>query len=203
MWSDFVSLWATPKRVTRVCDEHTLASYCHDFESFVRAVYAHTTAPGRVFVDGVKFISRVSSLAAGGVSIDGIIHLYRDPIDFVASSMRNTKKSGLLGLVEHSLRYRLYHRSASLLCNRVQHINVHYEQLALSIDTQLDRIFGFLEVEPMTLDRLREYMCRDWHFMGNSSLFQFDGVIRPSKHIVKPARSWAISVLAGRRNQMD
>jgi len=60
----------------------------------------------------------------------GVIHLYRDPVDFVASSMRNTGKGGWRGVIEHAL---------------------------------------------------RPYFGQEWHFMGNASLFRFDGVIRQSR----------------------
>lgn len=38
----------------------------------------------------------------------------------------------------------------------------------------------------MMLSELRCYFQREWHSMGNSSLFGFDGVIRRSEHEVSP-----------------
>lgn len=62
-----------------------------------------------------------------------------------------------------------------------------YEGLADDIDGELARLFAYLDVTPMSLAELREYFVKEWHFMGNASLFKFDGVIRRSAHKM-PAR---------------
>ncbi|MDA3877954.1 MAG: hypothetical protein PF483_12790 [Halothiobacillus sp.] len=65
------------------------------------------------------------------------------------------------------------------------------------------RLFAYLGVTPMSVAELREYFAQEWHFMGNASLFKFDGVIRRSSHEV-PARyrRW-IHALSGVEGHAD
>jgi hypothetical protein len=175
-----------------------LQGFRKDYESFLGAVYRHTPNPGRVFVDGLKFNSRLAALVAAGFPVGGVIHLYRDPVDFVVSSMRNTGKSGWGGLSEHALRYRLYHARARQVSRSMPELVLHYEHLADDIDSQLERLFRFLAVQPMTVSQLQEYFDQEWHFMGNASLFGFDGIIKASRHRLEPAPRAFVRALARR-----
>lgn len=197
-FSDFTSFWATPEMLRRTHLKHLLA-FREEYEAFLAAVHRHIPKPGQIFVDGLKFNSRVSALVASGFQVDGVIHLHRDPVDFVHSSMRNTGKAGALGLVEHALRYRLYHARARQVSRTVPSLSLDYETLADDIDGQLASVFRFLGVAPMTVDDLREWFDQEWHFMGNSSLLQFDGVIRRSKHSLGVLHDRWVQVIAGRR----
>lgn len=199
-FSDFLSFWASPSVLRRV-QRTALPAFREDYEAFLAAVYRHTREPGRLFVDGLKFNSRVSALVAAGFRIGGVIHLYRDPVDFVASSMRNTRRSGWRGVIEHSLRFRLYHARARQVERSLAHIRVHYEALADDIDGQLERLFEFLGVNVMTLAQLQTRFDREWHFMGNRSLFRFDGVIERSHHDVARTQRQAIQMLTGSRSE--
>ena len=197
-YSDFLSFWAIPA-VFRFCHgQAALNDFQRQYSSFLDAVHRHTSQPGRVFVDGVKYVSRYEALLAADAPIDGVIHMVRDPVDFVASSIRNTARGGLTGIMEHSLRYRLYHARARQACNHGQaSITLGYESLAADIDGTLERLFRFLGVPPMPLAELRPYFDREWHFMGNSSLFGFDGVVRRSRHRLPRAQERMIRAISG------
>lgn len=197
-FSDFTSFWATPG-VLRRTRGRDLAGFRDDYETFLAAVHRHTVAPGRIFIDGLKFNSRVTALIAAGFPVGGVIHLHRDPVDFASSSIRNTDKGGWRGVIEHALRYRLYHLRARQVGQDAQYLPVHYESLADDIDGELARLFRFLGVVPMTVAELRTYFKQQWHFMGNSSLFDFDGVIRRSEHRLGPNWDRWIEHIAGVR----
>ncbi len=72
-----------------------------------------------------------------------------------------------------------------------------YEGLSDDIDGELARLFAYLGVTPMGVAELREYFAAEWHFMGNASLFKFDGVIRRSVHEVSRVRCRMIKAIAG------
>jgi hypothetical protein len=147
----------------------------------------------------VKYtLQSLAALVAAGFPVGGVIHLYRDPVDFVVSSMRNTGKSGWGGLSEHALRYRLYHARARQVSRSMPELVLHYEHLADDIDSQLERLFRFLAVQPMTVSQLQEYFDQEWHFMGNASLFGFDGIIKASRHRLEPAPRAFVRALARR-----
>ncbi|WBA17147.1 sulfotransferase [Salinivibrio kushneri] len=195
-YSDFTSFWATPS-LLRVIKSRDLPTYRSDYQKFLTAVHRHTPVPGRIFVDGVKFNSRVASLIAAGFPIDGVIHLYRDPVDFVASGMRNSNRNGGGAALEHALRYRLYHARARQIGHSLRTIDVSYEALSDDINHQLARVFVFLGVKPMTVEELREYFGHEWHFMGNASLFKFNGDIRRSRHDIGDFYERLIRIVAG------
>lgn len=134
-FSDFTSFWATPA-VLRRARAHQLLGFREDYEDFLAAVYRHTPNPGRIFVDGLKYNSRVAALIAADFPVAGVIHLYRDPVDFVCSSIRNTGKGGWRGAVQHALRYRLYHARVRQVGRDVPCLPMHYESLADNVDAQ-------------------------------------------------------------------
>lgn len=175
-----------------------LTSFGCEYAAFQESVNRHTKSPGRVFIDGVKSISRYEALLAGGTPIDGVIHLRRDPVDFVASSIRNTGRGGWAGIVQHALRHRLYHARARQASRHAKaSITLSYEGLADDIDGELERLFRFMGVAPVTLAELRPYFDQEWHFMGNASLFGFDGVIRRSRHRLPRAQERLIRAITG------
>lgn len=174
-----------------------MAGFRSDYEVFLAAVHLHTAQPGRIFVDGLKFNSHVASLVAAGFPVDGVIHLHRDPVDFVASSMRNTGRDGWSGVMEHALRYRLYHARARQVSRDLPTLNISYEGLADDVDEELARLFNFIGVSPMTVAELREHFGQEWHFMGNASLFSFDGVIKRNRYSGSSAFQAVIRALAG------
>ena len=48
----------------------------------------------------------------------------------------------------------------------------------------------------MTQAELRPHFDQVWHFMGNASLFDFDGMIRRSRHRLPRAQEWLIRGIA-------
>jgi len=201
LYSDFTSFWATPGMLRALHSEPELLKFRSDFEALTQAIYRHTPRPGVCFVDGVKSVSRLEALIAAGAKIDGIIHLYRAPVDFVASSVRNTSRGGLTGLVEHALRYRNYHARARQASRHLGCcLDLCYDDLAQDIDRELARLFRFMDVERMRVEELSEHFGQTWHFMGNASLFKFDGIIRPSRHRVSERQRTLIERIAGRQD---
>lgn len=195
-FSDFASFWATPRNLRLLYSRKALSAYRADYRAFLRAVHEHTAHPGHVFVDGVKFVSRVSALQAAGLRVDGIVHLYRDAGDFVASSERRTGRGGLAGAAEHALRYRLYHARARQAARKVPQLEMTYEALADDADRQLARLFSFMGVAPLTVAELRRHLSETWHFMGNASLLAFDGTIERREHALGGVESALVRAVA-------
>jgi hypothetical protein len=75
---------------------------------------------------------------------------------------------------------------------------LHYEHLADDIDSQLERLFRFLEVPPKTVAQLQEYFDREWHFMCNASFFGIDDITKFSRYGLQPTLRNLVRVLAGR-----
>lgn len=132
-----------------------LSGFREDYEVFLSTVYRYTSDPGRIYVDGLKFNSRVAALIAADFPVDGVIHLYRNPVDFVCSSMRNPGKRNWRGVFKHAARYRLYHAWAQQIGRDVPYLALHYESLAEDIEGELARLFHFLGVAPMMVAELR------------------------------------------------
>lgn len=195
-FSDFTSFWASPTAL-RHTHGACLKQFRIDYERFLLAVYQHTDSPGHIFVDGLKYCSRISALLADCFPVSGIIHLYRSPVDFVSSSLHRTGQQNWPGLVEHTLRYRLYHTRAKQLEQYVPCINIRYEDLIENTDSQLKRLFEFLGVEPLGVEQLQPYFDRKWHFMGSSSLFHFKGEFRRKNYSITQTKTTAIRLLLG------
>jgi hypothetical protein len=136
----------------------------------------HQLSTGRkpeVYVDGVKAIGRVRALLAAGGAIDGIIHLVRDPVDY-AGSMTKSGKGSHVSFAKHAYMWRRQHRDIGRLSAHVPYFRIQYEDLCANPDETLARLFGFLDLSPMTLDELRCSDNEPWHFMGNKSLVKFE-----------------------------
>lgn len=166
---------------------------------FAAAVHAHAGRPAaRVFVDGVKSISRIFALAACGVSIDGVIQLKRNPGDYIQSTMKNHGYSRQ-AFVRRLLEYRMFHNRARRIGRTLPYLWVGYEDLAEVAEIRLGRLFRFLGVAPFALrELLSDERGRPWHFVGNATAFRFDGTIRPSRHKQTPGERMVTRALAGR-----
>jgi hypothetical protein len=168
-----------------------------DYRQFLEIVYSTQGNSKAVFVDGVKSISRIITFLSMGARVDGIIHLIRNPNDFVKSTMKQSKQD--MGvLIKSSLNWRFYHYKASCLQKSVSYLPASYEVLTNNSDQVLMNIFHFLDVKPMMLKDLQPNFKHTWHFMGNVSLFQFDGRIRQSRYILKNPESRSVRFLTGR-----
>lgn len=189
----------SPHSLGKVIQKDRQKSFVDDFTAFTRAVHAYGGRPdARIFVDGVKSISRVFALAACGVAIDGVIHLQRNPRDYIQSTMKQNGYSHL-AFVRRLVNYRLFHNRARRIGREFPYLSVTYEGLAEAPETALYRLFRFLGVEPLPLSELvAEGQKRPWHFMGNASLFHFDGTIRRSWHDISPKEKRWVRLIAGK-----
>ncbi len=187
------------KTLRRVIPQHARTTFARDYEAFEAAVKEHSGRPeATVFVDGVKSISRVYALIASGVHVDGVVHLYRGPGDYIKSTMEQKGHSWRVFL-SRILKYRLFHGLARRVAGHVPYISLSYEMLAESPEETLKALFLFMQVEPRPVAELvstkRE---KPWHFMGNASLFHFDGTIRPSRHDLTVRERRMVRWLGGR-----
>ena len=174
--------------------EHLRAGH----EAFLEAVFEQM--PARIYVDGVKSIARLSCLVASGTQIDGIIHIIRNPNDFLASAMRNTGRKGALGAIEHALRWRNYHSKVGDISQHIPRHSMHYETLAKDTDTTLHDLFRFLGCPTHTVQSLQSGLQQEWHFMGNFSVTKFDGAISPSTHRLPAIQKSIVNCFAGSRS---
>lgn len=150
-----------------------------------------------MYVDGVKSISRVYALAACGVRLDGVIHLQRDPGDYVQSCMKQGVRSWRV-LIARSLGWRMFHNRARRTSKELPYFSLTYEELADRPDETLRRLFVFLGVSPMSVRDLNRRKHEMWHFMGNASLFHFDGNLRRSRHDQSTSERRVVHLLTGR-----
>jgi hypothetical protein len=188
-----------PRMLRRIIPRAARGSFMSDFEAFQSAVHDHAGRPSAtVFVDGVKSISRVYALMASGVRVDGVIHLYRDPGDYIKSTMKQKGQSWIVFLPRMA-KYRLFHQLAKRVAGQVPYISVTYEGLAENPDETMGALFRFLRVPPKPVAELvsREW-DQPWHFMGNASLFRFDGTIRRSRHELTAPERCLSRLLGGR-----
>lgn len=188
-----------PNTLRRIIPASARATFARDFEAFEAVVQEHSGRPeATVFVDAVKSISRVYALMASGVQVDGVIHLYRGPGDYIKSTMKQ-KGHSLRVFLPRMVKYRLFHKLAGRAAGHVPYISLTYEGLAESPEETLKALFGFVGVEPRSVSELvSEKREQPWHFMGNASLFHFDGTIRPSRHVRTPRERWMVRLLGGR-----
>jgi len=178
--------------------------FADEFEAFVAAVHTHGDRPeARVYVDGVKSISRVLALVAAGVRVDGVIHLYRHPRDYVQSAMKQKRRSRV-AFLRYLLGWRWFHNRARRLGRYVPAMALRYEALADAPESSLARVFAFLGVPPVGVAALTAVpRSAPWHFMGNASLFHFDGRIERRRYTVSGATGACVRVLAGPYSDAD
>lgn len=173
-------------------------AFVEDYDRFLEAVFAEQgKADAVVFVDGVKSIARIVAFIAAGADVGGVIHLVRDPGDFATSSMKQTKR-GLGGLIKAGVGWRLYHNRARRLGRYVPYLRVSYEELADRTDATLGAVFDFIGVPRLGARELFADSDRVWHFMGNSSLFGFDGQVRRRTYELGRAERLLVRMAAGR-----
>jgi len=187
------------KVLARLISAGGQSTFAVDYERFLATVYelCDHQSPA-VFVDGVKSVARVLALIACGQPVSGVLHLTRNPQDFVKSSMKRLGGSaGILG--KSAVAWRLYHRRARKLKRLVPYMSISYESLAQETDATLENVFRFLGVRHSSFSEIQTNLSARWHFMGNARLFEFDGRIRPSHHETTRFERLVIRGLAGKR----
>ena len=194
--SRFAKLWASPENFRRFVSENELGDFKSNYARFNRAAYANISEPGHVFIDGVKSIARVHALEAAGFHIDGIIHLKRSSFDYVSSALINSHNN-FSSTVRHAISYRLYHDAAAKLGSKHRLLQVSYEDLCDTPDMVMKKLFPFLGVEPRTVEELQKCRPETWHFMGNSSLFSFNGKVTRKRHTLPRRKKIVIKKLTG------
>ena len=189
----------SPRRLGAMIPDDRRKAFADDFRAFTTAVHLHGGRPqARVFVDGVKSISRVVALAACGVPIHGVIHLRRNPGDYIQSTMKQNGY-GERTRVRRLINYRLFHNRACRTGREFPYRSLTCEGLAEEPEATLNHVFRFIGVEPLPLSRLiTEGQERPWHFMGNATLLHVDGAIRPSRHEQTRTEMVITRLVAGR-----
>jgi hypothetical protein len=132
------------------------------------------------------------------VRVDSVIHLYRNPGDYMKSTIKQTGDSCRV-FFQRMASYRLFHRLARRTSVWVPYRPVTYEGLADDTAGTLDTLFRFVRVAPKSVAELvsQEWEER-WHFMGDASLFGFDGTIWRSQHDLTKSERRMVSLLRGR-----
>ena len=184
-------------QLRRLASQKALDGFRTDFRNFVEAVYdLQERNRASVYVDGVKSISRVRALLVAGEHVDGVIHLVRDPGDFVKSSMK--QNGSTLGvLLRSAIAWRLYHNRAATFKKDIPYIKVNYESLAEKPEETMAELFRFLGVAVKSVGELIADFEEPWHFMGNASLLRFDGRIWRSRHQLGPLEKRVIRAITG------
>jgi hypothetical protein len=198
-WDRLLYNMLSPRLLRRLIPKSLRDGFAQDFEAFAAAVHENAGRPeASVYVDGVKSISRVYALAASGVRVDGVIHLQRDPGDYIQSTMKQEGRSWRVFLTR-LLSWRMFHNRARRIGEEeVPYFSLTYEGLADRPDETLRDLFAFLGASPMSVrDLVGQSKDAPWHFMGNASLFHFDGNIRRSRHEQSPAERRMVRLLAG------
>lgn len=188
----------SPRLLSRLLNQKQKDIFFTDYITFLKGVYdLQATGKEYVFVDGVKSISRVLALIASGMQVDGVIHLVRDPCDFVKSSMKNSKND-FNTLVDRAFVYRLYHQKTQRLRKFVPYLKLDYEAVTDDTNETLQRLFEFMAVDTLSMESLLGDMNNVWHFMGNASLFKFQGSLRRSRHKTTEVERRCIKFIIGK-----
>lgn len=144
--------------VARTIEEARGASW-----ALARAVLEETGK--QVFVDTARYHQRPRHLAASPMLDVKVIHLVRDPRGNVASIMRHND----VGPRTAARRWRHYNAEAARTARsfpKGSSMLLHYEDLCADPQATLDRVAGFVGVEPAPIDGLLGSLER--HVIGNS-----------------------------------
>ena len=172
--------------------------FVEEYATFLECVHAqYKEREPEVFVDGCKSIARVAAFLASGARVDGVIHLTRDAGDSAKSTMKQVS-GGMPTLVRSAIGWRLYHGRARRLRRYAPYLPISYEELTDRTDETLEKLFEFMDVEPMRAAALLQDQDVPWHFMGNVSLFGFDGRIARRRYELSRTERRLVRLLAGR-----
>lgn len=188
-----------PEKLRKVVSCNRQREFVLGYESFVQGVYdgLSCSRDDLIFVDGVKSAHRVKALFAFGSQVDGIIHIVRNAGDFSKSSSKknDVKKGFFRSLVD----WRRVHSSIKRLEKNVPYIRVSYESLCCDTESEISKIFQFMGKGRMTPEELKENMKKEWHFMGNSSLFDFDGAMHLKKYDLSQLENRLANLIGSKR----
>ncbi|MFC1669975.1 hypothetical protein ACFL20_06235 [Spirochaetota bacterium] len=172
-----------PGNFRKLITKKSLKEFHDCYVRFLEAVY-EVEAKNRkmrpsIFVDGVKSISRVKALYDSGINISGIIHLFRNPYDYVKSSQKNNPNiyDTKLSIRIRSVRYNGTHRIIEKMGKNFPIYNLYYKDFVENNQLEFKNLLRFLDVEELPLQ-----LNKEWHFMGNKSLLKFDGTLKVKKY---------------------
>ena len=167
-----------------------------DFLLFIKSLNLDKT-DSTVYLDGVKSPNRALYLSE--YQNISIVHLYREPAYYLRSSIKNYNSYTLklLYYVYNCFRYIFIHRKIKKLKKTFKYMSVNYEDFCDNTDNEIKKIFSFLEVEKIESNNVLK-RNKLWHFMGNSSVFKFNGKLKTKKYdinFVEKGVSWILSFL--------
>jgi hypothetical protein len=128
-----------------------------------------------IFIDGYKSLSRYMAFKTARFQIAGVIHLIRDPKSFVASAKRNRFA------VERSARQwsQLHGAISSITWRTGERVyRIRYEDLCAEPDRELKKLQSWMGLREEALMRPID---KSVHWIGNSSMINFDGQIHMPK----------------------
>ena len=161
------------------------------FESYdaFTALVRETTGKD-IFLDGTKSVHRFLAVAASRRPVDLVLHTIRDPRGFVLSTMRNSKRSTQAAIAIYNGYHSRVLRAVALA--GVPAVPVPYDMLHEQSDRVFHEIFERLGLPDE--DVMRPVGAFN-HWMGNSTLFGFDGRIHAN-------RKYANELSAGEQRQV-
>ena len=131
----------------------------------------------KVFIDGTKDINRCLCIKHIVSQRIRVIHLVRDPRAYITSLRRNFPKfenHTTLG----SEMWKGFHATVLQTFTRMdkcEYLPVFYENLSIKPQTEMERIFKFLDLEEETVFSIPK---EPHHIIGNRMIAKFDGVIK-------------------------
>ena len=198
-WGDAFVYNYAPRSLVRakLRNQNSAREFTATYETFVNAVHAqHKEANPSVFVDGVKSLARIVALHSAGWPIAGVIHLVRDPMHFVRSTLKQRGDNAGM-LLDAAFHWRLYHDRAARLGSFLPYFRLSYHELSANTNSALARLFDFINVGSMPLADLLERRVEPWHFMGNATLQHFDGTIQERVYEVGAVEQCLVRLIAG------
>ncbi|MDP2469267.1 MAG: sulfotransferase [Candidatus Palauibacterales bacterium] len=135
----------------------------------------------QLFVDGSKSMSKAFVLASIFPEADvRIIHLVRDPRDYHCSNLKNNPDTATLASSTREwLDRHLAILAMSKMIRRKKYLRIRYEDLCEQPEQTVATILGTLEVDYEDLFH-PQTEGRKNHVIGNDTMADFDGTIRPS-----------------------
>lgn len=144
------------------------------FDAFV-ALVGETTGKD-IFLDGAKSVHRFLAVAASGRPVDLVLHTIRDPRGFILSNKKNSKRDTQAAIAVYNGYHSRVLRATALA--GVPAVPVPYDMLHEQSKGIFHEIFERLGVPDE--DVMRPVGAFN-HWMGNSTLFDFDGTIRANR----------------------
>jgi len=144
----------------------------------------------RIFLDGYKSIKHYLALKACGMPVSGVIHLVRDPRAYVASA----KRAGY-SLKQATSEWGRLHWSIEKILDGVGEkvLLLRYEDFCAQPGESLGMIQNWMRLPP---ESILGRPSAELHWVGNASMLQFTGDVRPSDRWHRELSSHDLEYLA-------